>query len=90
MWSQAIQYNEGKGIDPTFFKSLVGSLCYMICTRLDILCAIGLVSRYVENPKITYFKIAKIILRYIKGTIDFDLLYPISNDYKLIGYSDND
>ena len=43
-----------------------------------------------ENPTTTHFKTAKRILRYIKGTIDFGLLYSFSKDYKLIGYSDSD
>ena len=84
------KYDEGEDIDPTFFKSLVGSLRYLTCTRPDILYAVGLVSRYMENPKTTHFKAAKRILRYIKGTINFGLLYSFSNDYKLVGYSDSD
>ncbi|KAH9648378.1 hypothetical protein KPL70_025559 [Citrus sinensis] len=84
------KYDEGEDIDPTFFKSLVGSLRYLTCTRPDILYAVGLVSRYMKNPKTTHFKAAKRILRYIKGTINFGLLYSFSNDYKLIGYSDSD
>ena len=43
-----------------------------------------------ENPKTTHFKAAKRILRYIKGTINFGLLYSFSNDYKLVWYSDSD
>ncbi|KAH9667537.1 hypothetical protein KPL70_021079 [Citrus sinensis] len=84
------KHDEGEDIDPTFFKSLVGSLRYLTCTRPDILYVIGLVSRYMENPKTTHFKAAKRILRYIKGTTNFGLLYSFSNDYKLVGYSDSD
>ncbi|KAH9745480.1 hypothetical protein KPL70_004087 [Citrus sinensis] len=84
------KHDEGEDIDPTFFKSLVGSLRYLTCTRPDILYAVGLVSRYMENSKTTHFKAAKRILRYIKGTTNFGLLYSFSNDYKLVGYSDSD
>ena len=50
-----------------------------------------MVSQYIENPTTTtHFKAAKIILRYLKGTTDFGLYYSVSNDYKLVGYSDND
>ncbi|KAL5539459.1 hypothetical protein UlMin_045115 [Ulmus minor] len=84
------KHDEGESVDPTFFKSLVGSLRYLTCTRPDILFAVGLVSRYMENPTTTHFKTTKRILRYIKGTIDFGLLYSFSNDYKLVGYSDSD
>ncbi|KAH9681167.1 hypothetical protein KPL71_026862 [Citrus sinensis] len=83
------KHDEGEDIDPTFIKSLVGSLCYLTCTRSYILYAVGLVSRYMENPKTTHFKAAKRILCYIKDTINFGLLYSFSNDYKLVGYSDS-
>ncbi|KAG6476800.1 hypothetical protein ZIOFF_066048 [Zingiber officinale] len=84
------KHDEEEKVDPTFFKSLVGSLRYLMCTRPDILYAIGLVSRYMEDPTTTHLKIAKRILRYIKGTIDFGLLYSTSNHFKLEGYSDSD
>ncbi|KAH9750942.1 hypothetical protein KPL71_014085 [Citrus sinensis] len=38
------KYDGGKDIDLTFFKSLVGSLCYLTCTRPYILYAVGLAS----------------------------------------------
>ncbi|KAE8674311.1 Detected protein of unknown function [Hibiscus syriacus] len=84
------KHEEDESIDPTFFKSLVGSLRYLICTRPDILQSVGLVSCYMESLTTTHFKFAKRILRYLKGTVDFGLFYSVSNDYKLVGYSDSD
>ncbi|KAG6498153.1 hypothetical protein ZIOFF_046062 [Zingiber officinale] len=60
------KHDEEEKVDPTFFKSLVESLRYLTCTRPDILYAVGLVSRYMEDPTTTHLKIAKRILRYIK------------------------
>ncbi|KAL5765296.1 hypothetical protein ACOSQ2_017890 [Xanthoceras sorbifolium] len=84
------KHEEGESVDPTHFKSLVGSLCYLTCTRPDILYAVGLVSHFMESPITTHFKATKRILCYLKGTIDFNLFYSVYNDYKLIGYSDSD
>ncbi|KAG6512435.1 hypothetical protein ZIOFF_030546 [Zingiber officinale] len=84
------KHDEGEKIDPTFFKSLVGSLRYLTCTRPDILYGVRLVSHYMEAPTTTHLKIAKRILRYIKGTTYFGLLYSTSNYFKLEGYSAND
>ncbi|XP_042374969.1 uncharacterized mitochondrial protein AtMg00810-like [Zingiber officinale] len=66
------KHDEEEKVDPTFFKSLVGSLRYLTCTRSDILYAVGLVCRYMEDPTTTHLKIAKRILRYIKGYSDSD------------------
>ena len=74
-------------MDSTFFKSLVGSLRYLTCTRPNIMYAIRLVSRYIENPKITHFKDAKRMVHYLKAKIDLGLFYSVSNDYKLVGYN---
>ncbi|KAG6512606.1 hypothetical protein ZIOFF_030731 [Zingiber officinale] len=60
------KHDDEEKVIPTFFKSLVGSLRYLTCTRPDILYAVGLVSRYMEDPTTTHLKIAKRILRYIK------------------------
>jgi hypothetical protein len=32
----------------------------------------------------------KIILRYVNGTKDFGIMYSTSEDFKLVGYTDND
>ena len=71
----------GEKVDPTYFKSLVGSLRYLTCTRPDILFGVGLVSRFMEEPTTTHLKTAKRILRYIKGTLDFGLSYSSSNNF---------
>ncbi|KAK2989940.1 hypothetical protein RJ640_013864 [Escallonia rubra] len=71
-------------IDRTLFRSLVGSLRYLTCTRLDILYAVGYISQYTENLTTYHFKVAKRILRYLKGTIDLGIFYPASGDKKLV------
>jgi len=63
-------------VDPTYFKSLVGSLKYLTCTRPDILCEVGLISRYMETPDQSHLNAAKRILRYIKGTINEGMFIP--------------
>lgn len=35
------------------------------------------------------FKAVERILHYLKGIIDYDLLYSFSNEFKLVGYSDS-
>ncbi|KAL0334641.1 UNVERIFIED_CONTAM: Retrovirus-related Pol polyprotein from transposon TNT 1-94 [Sesamum radiatum] len=77
-------------VDSTTFRSLVGSLRYLTCTRPDILFAVGLVSRFMENPSEEHMNAAKRILRYLKGTFDYGIFYTSSNDVCLKGYCDSD
>nr|GFB86050.1 reverse transcriptase [Tanacetum cinerariifolium] len=84
------KHDGGKAVDSTLFKSLVGSLRYLTCTRPDILFVVGLISRFMEEPTTQHLKITKRILRYIKGTVDYGMFYSTSEDFKLVGYSDSD
>ena len=88
---QELRKHDGEAeVDPTYFKSLVGSLRYLTCTRPDILYGVGLISRYMETPSQSHLNAAKRILRYIKGTLNEGILYPSNQEVKLIGYSDSD
>nr|GFC09873.1 retrovirus-related Pol polyprotein from transposon TNT 1-94 [Tanacetum cinerariifolium] len=84
------KHNGGKAVDSTLFKSLVGSLRYLTCTRPDILFVVRLISRFMEDPMTKHLKITKRILRYIKGTVDYGMFYLTSEYFKLVGYSDSD
>nr|GEX11468.1 retrovirus-related Pol polyprotein from transposon TNT 1-94 [Tanacetum cinerariifolium] len=84
------KHDGGKTVDSTLFKSLVGSLRYLTYKRPNILFVVGLICLFMEEPTIKHLKIAKRIIRYIKGTVDYGMLYATSKDFKLAGYSDND
>ena len=50
------------------YASAVGSLMYaMVCTRLDITHAVGVVSKYMENPGKEHWEAVKWLLRYLRG-----------------------
>jgi hypothetical protein len=87
---QLSKEGEGKSVDSTMYKSLVGSLRYLTMTRPDILYGVGLVSRYMETPRESHWLAAKRILRYIKGTLNFGLFYTYGESADLVGYSDSD
>nr|GEY23288.1 copia-type polyprotein [Tanacetum cinerariifolium] len=84
------KHDGGKAVDSTLFKSLVGSLRYLTCIRPDILFVVGLISRFMEELTTKHLKIAKRILHYIKGIVDYGMFYSTSEDFKLVGYSDSD
>jgi hypothetical protein len=82
--------DEGPTMDSTLYKSLVGILLYLTTTRPDIMYATSFVSRFMESPKDSHWKMAKRILRYVAGTLNFGLWYTQSEDDHLTGYTDSD
>ena len=72
------------------FASAVGSLMYaMLCTRPDIYYAVGIVSRYQSDPEEEHWIAVKHILKYLRRTRDYMLVYS-SGSLKTIGYTDSD
>jgi len=79
-----------KDFDSSLYKSIVGSFMYLIATRPDIMHAVSLISRFMERPKEAHWQAAKIILRHVKGTKRFGILYTTPKYSHLIGYTDSD
>eukprot|EP00253_Pinus_taeda_P028449 PITA_28449 len=84
------QRRQRKDFDPKLYKSIVGSLMYLTATRLNIMHAVSLISRFMERPKETHWQAAKRILRYVNGTKGFGILYSSSESFMLTGYTDSD
>lgn len=82
--------DNNKDFDPSLYKSIVGSLMYFTATRPDIMFAVSLISRFMERPKEAHWQASKRILRYVKGTKSFCILYNVSEHSDLVGYTDSD
>eukprot|EP00253_Pinus_taeda_P019228 PITA_19228 len=82
--------DSNKDFDPSLYKSIVGSLMYLTTTRPNIMYAVSLIFRFMERPKEAHWKAAKRILRYVKGTKMFGILYNVSEHSDLVGYTDSD
>ncbi|XP_061347559.1 uncharacterized mitochondrial protein AtMg00810-like [Gastrolobium bilobum] len=83
------KYDGGERVDPSNYRSLVGCLRYLTCTRPDLCLSVWIISQFMEDLGYTYWKAAKRILRYVQGTISQRLHYSKSDKYKLVGYSDS-
>jgi len=82
--------DKGLAVDSTLYKRLVGSLMYLIATLPDIMYAVSLISRFIENPKICHWKVGKRILTYIAGTTNYVIWYSTLEVDSLVGYTDSD
>src|SRR4051812_37791853 len=58
------------------------SMRYVCNSRSDISFSIGLVSRYMSEPKVSHMKAVKRILRYLKGSINYEILFPRDSESK--------
>jgi hypothetical protein len=80
----------GVKVDKTHFKQMVGSLIYLTATRSDIMFVVSLISRYMENPTEFHLQMAKRVLRYLKGTLDFGIFYKKGGNNELVAFTDSD
>ena len=72
------------------YLSIVGSLMYaMICTKPYIAYVVGVVSRFLSNPRKEHWNTVKWILRYLRRTTKRYLCFGIG-DLMLLGYADAD
>ena len=77
-------------VNPSRFRSLIGSLRYLLNTRPDLTYSVNYLSRYMSNPSSEHMNAAKRVLRYIKGTSSFGLRYERGMKHSIQGFSDSD
>ena len=78
--------------NPTRFRELVGSLIYLMTgTRPDIAFIVTLLSRFMNHPTKMQMIIARGVLKYLKGTMHYDLKYTRSEEgLRICAHSDSD
>jgi len=74
---------------PTY-RSMIGSLIYLTCTKSYIMHAVGIVGIFQANPKESHLQEVKRIFKYLQGTQDFGLWYPKDTNLTLHEYTDAD
>lgn len=57
------------------YRQFVGSVIYLTQTQPYIYFEVGVMNRYMQNPKKHHTETTWRILRYVKGTIGYGLLY---------------
>ena len=67
-------------VNENLYVSLIGCLMYLTTSRLDIVQAISLLSRFMYCANEEHMQAAKIILRYVKGIVDYGIKYAKNGD----------
>eukprot|EP00253_Pinus_taeda_P025371 PITA_25371 len=70
---------------PRAWKTLV-----LTHTRPDLSFVVGLVARFMKNPRESHWKVAKRILRYVRGIVQFGIHYSAKAAPLLVGFTDSD
>jgi hypothetical protein len=79
-----------KLVDATLYRQIIGSLMYLTNTRPDICFIVNTLSQYLLEPRRVHLVVAKHVMRYLKGTLDYGLCYTRDHDFRLYGYTDLD
>ncbi|KAK3037285.1 hypothetical protein RJ639_029697 [Escallonia herrerae] len=76
--------------DASMYRKLIGSLVYLALRRPDIAFAVRVVSRFMQTPNKPHLELVQRIVRYVKSTIDYGILYRRNETCRLVGYCDTD
>ncbi|GKF01655.1 hypothetical protein Tco_0028578 [Tanacetum coccineum] len=81
---------QGKQVDATLYRGMIGSLMYLRASRPDLNYAVCLCAWYQAKPTEKYLQAVKWIFRYLNGTINMYLWYSKDTDMSLTAYADAD
>jgi len=80
----------GKQVDHTLYRSMIGSLLYLIASRPNIAFSVGVCARFQANPKESHLTIVKRIIKYVNDTINHGIWYSRVTNLVLASYFDAD
>nr|GEU68660.1 hypothetical protein [Tanacetum cinerariifolium] len=81
---------QGKIIDPTHYRGIVGTFMYLTASRPDLAFAVCMCARYQAKPTKKHLHAVKRIFKYLRGTINRGLWYPKDYSIALTAYADAD
>ena len=78
-------------VDQQVYQSAIGSLLYLsVGTRPDITFTVGHMAKFCAKPTQQHWTGVKRIMRYVKGTVHYGILYTKQSSQECVGYSDAD
>nr|GEV27326.1 hypothetical protein [Tanacetum cinerariifolium] len=81
---------EGKAVDPSHYRGMIGILFYLTANRPDLQFAICMCARYQARHTEKHIHAVKRIFRYLRGTINRGLWYPKDSSVALTAFADAD
>nr|GFB29566.1 uncharacterized mitochondrial protein AtMg00810-like [Tanacetum cinerariifolium] len=81
---------EGKVVNPSHYRGMIGTLLYLTASRPDLQFAICMCSRYQAQPTEKHLHRVKRIFRYLRGTVNQGLWYPKDSSITLTTFAYTD
>nr|GEV86939.1 retrovirus-related Pol polyprotein from transposon TNT 1-94 [Tanacetum cinerariifolium] len=81
---------EGKYVDLSHYRGMIGTLLYLIASRPDLQFAICMCARYQARPIEKHLHTVKRIFWYLRGTVNQGLWYPKVSSIALTTFADAD
>ncbi|GJY30664.1 retrovirus-related pol polyprotein from transposon TNT 1-94 [Tanacetum coccineum] len=81
---------EGKSVDPSHYRGMIGTLLYLTASRPDLQFAICMCAHYQARPTEKHLYAVKRIFRYLRGTFNWGLWYPKDSSIALTAFADVD
>ncbi|GKA25222.1 retrovirus-related pol polyprotein from transposon TNT 1-94 [Tanacetum coccineum] len=81
---------QGKAVDPTHYRGMIGTLMYLTASRPDLTFDVCMCARYQAKPTEKHLHAVKRIFKYLRGTINRGLWYPKDSSIALTAYADAD
>ncbi|GKA03871.1 hypothetical protein Tco_0676652 [Tanacetum coccineum] len=81
---------QGKAVDPTRYRGMIGTLMYLTSSRPDLVFVVCMCARYQAKPTEKHLHAVKRIFRYLRGTINMGLWYSKDSCIALTAFADAD
>ena len=76
--------------DPTKYRQMIDNLIYLTITQPDLSYSVGLLSQFMQHSRNLHLDCAKRILRYVRLTMDYGIVYKSNATIRLEGYTYTD
>ncbi|GJY90745.1 retrovirus-related pol polyprotein from transposon TNT 1-94 [Tanacetum coccineum] len=81
---------QGKPVDPTHYRGMIGSLMYLTSSRPDLVFAVCMCARYQARPTKKHLHAVKRIFQYLRGTLNMGIWYSKDTNIALTSFADAD
>ncbi|GKD87994.1 putative ribonuclease H-like domain-containing protein [Tanacetum coccineum] len=85
-----VKDEEADNVDVHLYRSMIGSLMYLIASRPDITFVVCAYARFQVTPKVSHLHAVKRIFRYMECQPKLGLWYPRDSPFDLEAFSESD